>query len=127
MSGRYIARRILSSAGSTLALITLIFLALRITGDPAAALLPQEATAADVVQMRKNLGLDQPLPVQYVRFLGGLFTGDLGTSFKLKVPVAQALKSIRRLRCDARRKSAGSSSTRWRGRATPPHERAVMP
>jgi peptide/nickel transport system permease protein len=92
MSGRYITRRILSSAGATLALVTLVFLALRASGDPAAALLPQEATAADVVLMRKNLGLDQPLPVQYIRFLGGLLTGDLGTSFRDKVPVVRLVR-----------------------------------
>jgi peptide/nickel transport system permease protein len=88
----YILRRLVSALGSTLVLVTVVFVVLRISGDPAAALLPQEASAADVARMREELGVDKPIPVQYIRFLGGLVTGDLGTSFKYKTPVVELVR-----------------------------------
>ena len=62
-------------------LATLVFLALRLLpGDPAALILGDQAGEEDRAVLRARLGLDRPLPLQYVRFIGGLATLDLGDS-----------------------------------------------
>jgi len=64
-----------------LVLSTLVFLALRLLpGDPAALVLGDRASAEDRALLRARLGLDDPLPVQYARFLWGLVRGDVGPS-----------------------------------------------
>jgi peptide/nickel transport system permease protein len=80
-----IGRRVFErSAGALLVLValaTLVFLALRLLpGDPAALMLGEQASDADLAELRARLGLDAPLPVQYLRFLRGLATLDLGES-----------------------------------------------
>jgi ABC-type dipeptide/oligopeptide/nickel transport system permease component len=56
-------------------------------GDPADLLLSDEASAADIADARRRWGLDQPIYVQYLRFLANIASGDLGTSFKYSDPV----------------------------------------
>lgn len=56
------------------------FLVSFIPGDPAATILGESATPADVAQLRQQLGLDRPLIVQYLSWLGNMLTGDFGTS-----------------------------------------------
>ena len=56
-------------------------------GDPADLLLSDEASAADVAEARRRWGLDQPIYVQYLRFLANIASGDFGTSFKYSDPV----------------------------------------
>lgn len=77
------------------AVATLSFFALRlIPGDPVDALLGgpgSNATEQMRQQARELYGLDQPLLVQYVQYLGRLVTGDLGTSYELKQPVAHVV------------------------------------
>ena len=57
-----------------------MFLSSHLTGDPALYLLGQEGTQEDYEQLKKNIGLDKPLPVQYVVFLGNVVQGDFGIS-----------------------------------------------
>ena len=57
-----------------------IFLSVHLTGDPAAYLLGSDAGRAEYEQLKKNLGLDKPLYVQYVSFIGNIVRGDFGTS-----------------------------------------------
>ncbi|MBT2499960.1 ABC transporter permease [Agromyces sp. ISL-38] len=77
------------------AVATLTFFAIRlIPGDPAQAILGgpgSQASQEALDQVRRDYGLDQPLIVQYLAMLGRLLTGDLGTSYALKVPVADLL------------------------------------
>jgi len=77
------------------AVATLTFFAIRlIPGDPAQAILGgpgSQASQEALDQVRRDYGLDQPLIVQYLAMLGRLLTGDLGTSYALKVPVAELL------------------------------------
>lgn len=77
------------------AVATLTFFAIRlIPGDPAQAILGgpgSQASQEALDQVRRDYGLDQPLLVQYLAMLGRLLTGDLGTSYTLKVPVAELL------------------------------------
>lgn len=86
------------TAGATFvlwAVATLIFLAIRlIPGDPAEAIMGgpgSQASAEALAAARRDYGLDQPLAVQYLAQLGRLVQGDLGTSYSLRVPVAELL------------------------------------
>lgn len=60
---------------------TLVFLALRLTGDPVVMLLPGDPTMEEIELMRRKLGLDQPLLTQYLSFLVNAFRGEFGVSF----------------------------------------------
>src|SRR2546428_547902 len=82
----YVARRLLQSLGVLLGVSVIVFGLLHLTGDPTRLLLPLEAREEDVRQMRALLGLDDPLWVQYLRFLGNAVRGDFGLSFKHQVP-----------------------------------------
>ena len=71
-----------------------VFIVTRLApGDPALMLLGPTATPSALEQARADLGLDQPLYMQYVNFLRAAFHGDLGRSFMTKQPVIEALKS----------------------------------
>jgi peptide/nickel transport system permease protein len=63
-----------------LVVTTLLFFLLRAAGDPATVLVGPDATPAAVEEVRRELGLDQPLPVQYARYVAALLTGDFGMS-----------------------------------------------
>jgi len=82
----YVARRLLQSLGVLLGVSVIVFGLLHLTGDPTRLLLPLEAREEDVRQLRALLGLDDPLAVQYVRFLGRAVRGDFGLSFKHQLP-----------------------------------------
>jgi peptide/nickel transport system permease protein len=60
--------------------------------NPAAAVLGETATPADIVRMNHQFGLDRPLLVQYASWLGHGFTGDLGTSYFTSIPVADSIR-----------------------------------
>jgi peptide/nickel transport system permease protein len=82
----YIARRLLQSLLVLLGVSVIVFGLLHLTGDPTRLLLPLEAREEDVRQLRALLGLDDPLWVQYVRFLSRAVRGDFGLSFKHQLP-----------------------------------------
>ena len=94
-AGAWLLRRVGSAVFVLWAVATLIFLAIRlIPGDPAEAILGgpgSQASAEALAAARLEYGLDEPLWVQYLSQLGRLATGDLGTSYALRVPVAQLL------------------------------------
>ncbi|HEV7717912.1 MAG TPA: ABC transporter permease [Arsenicitalea sp.] len=72
--------------------VTIVFVIVRVTpGDPAAIMLGPDATAADVASLRQRLGLDAPIPQQFLVYIGGVLRGDLGQSIFLDQPVGQAL------------------------------------
>jgi peptide/nickel transport system permease protein len=82
----YFIRRALQALITMLAVTTMVFFLVRLSGDPAALMLGQEATPASVAELRSALGLDEPLPVQYVRFIGKAIHGDLGRSIRQGQP-----------------------------------------
>jgi len=89
---RYAATRILFLALGLLVASALIFWALRILpGDVAQMIAGTEGTPAQVERIRADLGLDRPLAVQYAEWIGGVFTGDLGTSMLTGASVAAQL------------------------------------
>jgi peptide/nickel transport system permease protein len=89
--GRVILHRV-AGAVPVVLLVTLITFGLMrlIPGDVSAALAGVSASPAEREQIRHNLGLDQPVQVQLVKWYGGLLRGDLGRSLFLGKPVAQA-------------------------------------
>ena len=62
-----------------------------IPGDPVEVMLGESATSADRTQLRAELGLNQPLPVQFAKYLGKLSKGDFGRSIHTKTPISQLL------------------------------------
>lgn len=82
----FVARRLAQLVLVVLGVSTVVFLVLRLTGDPVALMLPVEATAQEVAAMRKALGFDAPLYVQYARFLLDLLHGRLGDSLRYGQP-----------------------------------------
>ncbi|MFF2390237.1 ABC transporter permease [Agromyces sp. NPDC058104] len=95
LAGRHLALLLGGALFVLWAVATLTFFAIRlIPGDPAQAILGgpgSQASQEALDQVRSDYGLDQPLVVQYFAMLGRLLTGDLGTSYTLKVPVAELL------------------------------------
>lgn len=89
---QYIIRRFLQMIPITLGIITLIFSLIHlIPGDPAASIAGEGARPEDIAQVRKALGLDQPLWKQYVTYLGNLARGDLGRSFRTNESVTKEI------------------------------------
>ena len=77
----------------TLWLVSMVvFGSVHLSGDPAMALTPQGASAEDIAVMKKKWGLDQPLPVQYGRWLAGVLQGDLGTGIRHNLPVWELIQ-----------------------------------
>jgi ABC-type dipeptide/oligopeptide/nickel transport system permease component len=78
---RYVAQRLLLSIPVFLGVLTIVFFVVRvIPGDPATAALGDYASKEAVEALRERMGLNKPLPAQYVYFLGDLARGDLGKS-----------------------------------------------
>ncbi len=88
---RYLFRRLAMFVPVWLGVATLVFLLVRLSGDPVLAMLGDKASPERIAELRAREGLDRPLPEQYVRFLGELVTGDLGTSFRTARPVVRDL------------------------------------
>jgi peptide/nickel transport system permease protein len=89
---RYLASRFAGMVIVMLLVATIVFFITRLApGDPAAVMLGEQATAADIAKLRASYGLDQPLPLQFVYWLGELAHGNLGQSIFLQRPVTQAL------------------------------------
>jgi peptide/nickel transport system permease protein len=88
---KYIARRLIVSIPVLLGLTVIVFSMMHLLpGDPAEVILAQSGARPEAVaRLRLQLGLDQPLPVQYGRFLGGLLRGDLGSSLFTNRPVSE--------------------------------------
>lgn len=85
--GAYLVRRIVRGAFTLWLVVTIVFVALRLSGDPATLLLSDSATAEDIARLRESLGLNQPLPVQYSTFFARvLLEGDLGQSMTCCMP-----------------------------------------
>jgi peptide/nickel transport system permease protein len=78
----YLLRRLWQSLLVLFGVSVVVFLILHLTGDPAALLLPPDATAEDIARFRTAMGFDDPVAVQYLRFLKGAVRGDFGESLR---------------------------------------------
>jgi peptide/nickel transport system permease protein len=92
----YVIRRLALSAVAMLGVISIVFVLLHASGDPATLLVTQDATQADLARIRQAYGLDQPLTVQYARFVARVARGDLGFSYRQGLPVGELI--VERLR-----------------------------
>lgn len=91
---RYTARRLGAAVPLVLLLSLLVYVYVRmIPGDPIAGQLGPAATPELVASLRAQYGLDTPIIVGYVEWLGGLFQGDLGISYPSRLPVAEIIPS----------------------------------
>lgn len=89
---KYIAKRLWSLIPVMFVVATLVFFLVHLTpGDPASVILGPDAPQEAIAELRTRLGLDQPLPVQFVRWFGQVLQGNLGESIFLRRPVTQAI------------------------------------
>ena len=89
---KYILRRLLLMIPVAFLVTVIIFVLIRMApGDPVLTYAGEEKDPATIEVIRKQLGLDQPLPVQYLTWLSHAVRGDLGRSFQTKQPVLQAI------------------------------------
>jgi peptide/nickel transport system permease protein len=86
----YIIKRLIQSIGVCLVISMISFFLLFLNTDPALLLLPPEAEVNDIAAFKKQMGLDRPVPIQYLDFLRRVVVqGDFGNSFAAKVPALQ--------------------------------------
>jgi peptide/nickel transport system permease protein len=89
---RYLLRRLVLLVPTLVGVSIVVFALVRmLPGDAVTMLLQDYAYAKDADEMRAKLGLDRPVPVQYVEWAGGVLRGDLGTSLRSKNPVGEEL------------------------------------
>lgn len=87
----YVIRRVLQGA-LVLAVVGFIAFAMfRFMGDPIDNMLGQESTRADREALAERLGLNQPVPVQYLKFIGGALQGEFGVSYRNGLPVSEMI------------------------------------
>lgn len=83
---RYILRRILQAVITVIGISILVFLLTHLSGDPVVLMAPQAASAEDLEEIRKNLGLDKPIHIQYFKYISGAIVGDFGDSLRWDMP-----------------------------------------
>jgi peptide/nickel transport system permease protein len=90
--GRYVAYRFLLTGFVLLGVSIVAFFMIRLVpGDPAELIADQWATKEDIERIRKDMGLDKPVAVQYMIYMGRLMHGDLGNSVITKIPVTEEI------------------------------------
>ncbi|HYW06513.1 MAG TPA: ABC transporter permease [Longimicrobium sp.] len=91
----YLLKRILGAIPLLLGILTLIFFVVHLApGDPTARLVSPNVPPEVVEQLRRNLGLDQPIHIQYFKWLKAFLTGDFGMSFSQMRPINEILPSV---------------------------------
>src|SRR5687768_15853322 len=84
----YVITRLLQAIGVMLVVALVAFFIANYVGDPINNMVGQEASLQEREEMRKDLGLEDPVPVQFLRFLGNALRGNFGISYQLKRPVS---------------------------------------
>jgi peptide/nickel transport system permease protein len=87
----FLASRLVRAAVALWLVSTVVFVVMRLSGDPVPLLLPPEAPRSEIFRVRAELGLDRPLPVQYAVFLGHALRGDFGRSIHFRQPAARVV------------------------------------
>ncbi len=89
---RFVLRRLVLLMPVMMGILLVTFTLLRlIPGDPCKVMLGERATEAKCAAFRERFGLDDPIPVQFVRYVGSVLQGDLGTSIKTGRPVVEVV------------------------------------
>lgn len=89
--GEFLAGRMLHSIIAMVSLIVLVFFLSRLTGDPAMLYLPENATLETVRQFREQHGFDDPVLVQFLRYIGDMAQLDFGYSIRRDMPAMEAV------------------------------------
>ena len=89
---KYLIKRLLQTALVLFLVMTLVFVILRVVGDPAKMMVTPESTYEDLENIRRMLGLDQPIWKQYIQYLSDIFRGDFGNSYYFDRPVIELLQ-----------------------------------
>ena len=88
----YVLRRLLLMAPVAFLVTVIVFALMRLSpGDPVLVYAGEERDPESLAQIRRSLGLDQPMPVQYVAWLSRSVQGDLGRSIRTRQPVVEAI------------------------------------
>jgi ABC-type dipeptide/oligopeptide/nickel transport system permease component len=82
----YLVSRLLQSVVVLIGVSLIVFFSLFLTGDPAPLMLSPDASRDEIAAFRRAMGFDDPILVQYARFLGGALRGDLGSSLRFQEP-----------------------------------------
>ena len=82
----FLASRLFRATVALWLVSTVVFVVMRLSGDPVPLLLPPDAPHSEIFRVRAELGLDRPLPVQYAVFLGNALRGDFGRSIHFRQP-----------------------------------------
>jgi peptide/nickel transport system permease protein len=88
---RFLARRLLASVVVIVGVLFIVFALVYLASDPVRALLPLDAPQSAVDSLRHQLGFDQPIPVQFLNFLGRAVRGDFGTSTNTLEPALEVV------------------------------------
>lgn len=80
----YVLSRLLQACIVVFGVMLLVFFIVHLTGDPVRIMLPPEATQEDVERLRVQMGMDKPVPEQFVRFMAGAVHGDFGESLRYR-------------------------------------------
>lgn len=93
--GRFLLRRLAGAVPLVLGIATIVFFVLNLApGDPASIYTSPTVSPDALEQMRRNMGLDQPVHVRYVRWMGSMLQGDFGVSFARNQPVRDVIRQI---------------------------------
>src|SRR6266508_4564575 len=88
----YLIRRLFEAVPLLLLITLVLFVIVQMTGDPLAAYtVDSTLSGADIARLRALYGLDQPIPIQYLRWLGNMLTGTWGTSYVTNRPVIELI------------------------------------
>lgn len=92
--GRYILRRLFEAIPVVFGVSVLVFMLIHlIPGDPASAILGERATPENIASLRERLGLNRPLPEQYVIWITNILQGDFGNTVRGNIPVADEIRN----------------------------------
>jgi peptide/nickel transport system permease protein len=83
---QFIVRRLFLSVFVIFGVTVVVFMVVRLSGDPAALMISPDASAEDVAALRKQMGFDRPVLVQFGDFMGGVIRGDFGDSLRFREP-----------------------------------------
>ncbi|MCC6174522.1 MAG: ABC transporter permease [Chloroflexi bacterium] len=86
---QFLLRRLLRAILALWGIVTIVFVTMRLSGDPVPLMLPPDAPTAEIERVRTQLGLDQPIYVQYAVFIGNVLHGDLGRSIHMRQPALE--------------------------------------
>ena len=87
----FLGQRLLRALIALWLVSTVVFVVMRLSGDPVPLLLPPDAPRSEIFRVRAELGLDRPLPVQYGVFLGNVLRGDFGRSIHFREPASRVV------------------------------------